>query len=415
MKKKITVIFCVIFIIFNFIYSSIRITRAENLEDIQNSLKFETNGDSSDFLEKMKKRKITVKSNGEEHEAPTIVNNDSAQSVSAIFTRFLTFIVEWANNIPELAVEATDANIDIKYFTIYSLVMGEYDFFNMNFFDTSGETEKANVIDVIKDNTVEDSNISDAIIGNAKRVSLGGKIKQQIRTFYYIFRALGIGISLFVLIYIGIRIAISSVASDKSKYKKMLIDWIASIFLLMFMHIIIVIFSYLSGEALNLVKRLADLMGVTNIEEGILSGNLSQMGNSTGFHLISSFITIAIFVYYELKFFIAYVIRFCEISILVVVAPLVTITYSIDKVADSKAQAFTAWFKELSIKYSIQVVHALTYCVFIASAGVIATEAPIFAAVFLLALDKAEKIFRNLLNVKDNGFEKAKVPILDNN
>ena len=70
------------------------------------------------------------------------------------------------------------------------------------------------------------------------------------------------------------------------------------------------------------------------------------------------------------------------------------------------------WFKELTIKYSIQIVHALTYVIFIASAGVIAQEVPLFAAFFLLALDKAEKIFRNVLNVNDNSFEKIKVPII---
>lgn len=426
MKKKITIILCIIFIIFNFIYSSINSVFADDDTTTMptlNDMQLDVNGDSNEFLKNLKEGTGTIISNDKELPMTIAKDEETANNVTIILTRLLTFIVEWANNIPQLAVEATDKNIDIDYFTIYGLVMGEYNFFNMNFFSTEGDTENANAIDVITENTVAgDTNAFEKIIGigtminnpdSVKRLSLGGQIKQNIRVFYTILRNLSIAASLFILVYIGIRMAISTVASDRSRYQKMFIDWVASLMLVLIMHFIIVIFSYASQKGLELIRSLAQTLGVSNIEEGILSAHFSQMGNSTGFHVVTSFITIAIFVYYELKFFIAYVIRFCEISILVVIAPLVTITYSIDKVADNKAQAFNAWFKELSIKYSIQLVHALTYCIFIATAGAISSEMPLFGAVFLLALDKAEKIFRNMLGIKSSNFEKIKVPILE--
>ena len=441
MKKKITIILCIIFIIFNFIFSSIGVVLAEDsvpttytmptLDDMQ----VDANGsDSNSLMKNLREGTSSITSNDNEVPMSITKDDETAAAGTMIFTRFATFIVEWINNIPQLAVEATDDNIDIDYFTIYSLVIGEYDFFNMNFFSESGETENANIIDVLTGNTTEgETNLAQKInqaddlvtpgsSGDVKRLSLGGQIKQRIRSFYVVMRNLSIAASLFILIYVGIRMAISTVASEKSKYKKMLIDWVASLMLVLIMHFIIIIFSFASQKGLELIRNLANVLGVTNIEEGILSGNLYRMGTSTsrgesilaiGFNAITSFITIAIFVYYELKFFIAYVIRFCEISVLVVIAPLVTITYSIDKIGDNKAQAFSAWFKELSVKYAIQVVHALTYVLFIATAGVIASEVPLFAAFFLLALDKAEKIFRNMFNIKSSNFEKVKVPILD--
>ena len=433
MKKKITIILCIIFIIFNFIFSSIGAVLAEDsvpttqkmptLDDMQ----VEANGgDSNSLMKNLREGTSSIISNDNEVPMAITKDDETASAGTIIVTRLLTFIVEWMNNIPQLAVEATDDNIDIDYFTIYSLVIGEYDFFNMNFFSGSGETENASIIDVFSNKTTEGKTdiygkldqVGNIIMpensGVVRRVSLGGQIKQRIRSFYYIMRNLSIAASMFILIYVGIRMAISTVASEKSKYKSMLVNWVASLMLVLIMHFIVIIFSFASQKGLELVRNLANVLGVTNIEEGILSGTIYRMGTSTsGFHLITSFITIAIFVYYELKFFIAYVIRFCEISILVVIAPLVTITYSIDKIGDNKAQAFSAWFKELSIKYAIQVVHALTYVVFIATAGVIATETPLFAAFFLLALDKAEKIFRNMFNIKSSNFEKVKVPFLD--
>lgn len=41
-----------------------------------------------------------------------------------------------------------------------------------------------------------------------------------------------------ILIYVGIKIIISSAAQDKAKYKQMLIDWIVGICLLFMLHYI---------------------------------------------------------------------------------------------------------------------------------------------------------------------------------
>lgn len=376
MKKKITILFCIIFIFFNFIYNSSYATGQEDIEidvDVQDIFK-----DIQNHQGEVNGQKQTITG-----------NEESTKSASAIIINVATFIVEWVNNIPQMIVEATGTCPEnMKYFTIYSLVMGEYEVFDMDF----TKVEKV-------------ENLDDA--------KLGTKIKYMVMNFYYKLRNLSLGISLFVLIYIGIRMAISTVSSDKAKYSKMLMDWVASIVLLFLMHFFIIGFSYLSNQALNLVKKLADIFNITNLEYDIFDGTVTQMGTSSGFHPLTSLITIAIFVYYQLKFFMAYFNRFCYIAILVVVAPLVTITYPIDKAGDGEAQAYKSWFKELSTKYTIQVVHAITYCVFISIAGEIARIAPVFAVVFLMGLDRAEKMFRKILSVNDDSFEKAKVPILD--
>ena len=41
-------------------------------------------------------------------------------------------------------------------------------------------------------------------------------------------------------LYVGIRMAISSVAEEKAKYKKMLVDWVVSLGLLFVLHYIMV-------------------------------------------------------------------------------------------------------------------------------------------------------------------------------
>ena len=96
---------------------------------------------------------------------------------------------------------------------------------------------------------------------------------------------------------------------------------------------------------------------------------------------------------------------------LIIISPLVTVTYAIDKVGDNRAQAFTTWFKELFSKYMVQVVHAITYIIFIAAAGEIARTMPLLAAFFLWAMGKAEIIIRNVIGLQgEKQMEKARPP-----
>ena len=53
------------------------------------------------------------------------------------------------------------------------------------------------------------------------------------------------------------------------------------------------------------------------------------------------------------------------IGLLVVVSPLITCTYSLDKAGDGKAQALGAWLKEFIYTILIQPFHCIIYMCFI--------------------------------------------------
>jgi len=79
---------------------------------------------------------------------------------------------------------------------------------------------------------------------------------------------------------------------------------------------------------------------------------------------------------------------------------LVTVTYSIDKAKDFKAQAFQAWFTEMTMAVFIQPLHALLFLIFMVTAGVVITASPVVAIMFLLALSKGERVLRQIFNLK---------------
>ena len=71
--------------------------------------------------------------------------------------------------------------------------------------------------------------------------------REAVAGWYYIVRLIAIAALLLILIYVGIRMALSTVASDQTKYKKMLVDWATSMALVFLLHYIIVITITIGG------------------------------------------------------------------------------------------------------------------------------------------------------------------------
>ena len=92
-------------------------------------------------------------------------------------------------------------------------------------------------------------------------------------------------------------------------------------------------------------------------------------------------------------------------AFLTMIAPLVAMTYPIDKITDGKAQAFDAWLKEYIFNLLIQPMHLLLYTVLVSSAHELATQNLIYSIVAVGFMIPAEKLVRKFF-----GFEKAQTP-----
>ena len=56
--------------------------------------------------------------------------------------------------------------------------------------------------------------------------------------------------------------------------------------------------------------------------------------------------------------------RFITVSFLALIAPLITITYAMDKAGDNKSQILNTWLKEFCYNVFVQVIYALSYLIF---------------------------------------------------
>lgn len=274
------------------------------------------------------------------------------------------------------------------------------------------------------------------------------KLQGTVGSWYLALRNLAIIGMLSILVYVGIRILLSSTATDKAKYKGMIKDWVIAICLLFFMHYIM---SFTITMVEELTKSLkansqipvlqldltdydlnSDQKEIVQKVDELSGGNgdMSQIKWATDFTGIARFraqldydlasgdsadyvahsgkarmaytLIYAVLVIYTIMFVFQYLKRLIYIIFLTMIAPLVALTYPIDKMNDGTAQAFNTWLKEYIFNLLLQPFHLLIYSMLIGSAIELATDHLIYTLAVLGFMLPAEKVLRKFF-----GFEKA--------
>lgn len=190
-------------------------------------------------------------------------------------------------------------------------------------------------------------------------------IRNNIALWYYIMRTIAIVILLGILIYVGIRMALSTVASDKAVYKKMLIDWATSLALVFLLHYIIIITISVNQRFVLLLE------GIEEDSGGLVSATAQLLLLSLNLNVFVGFGALILFIALQIETFIflfTYIKRMFTVAFLIIIAPLITITYSMDKMGDQKAQALNNWLKEFMINVLIQPFHCILYLAFVTTA-----------------------------------------------
>ena len=333
-------------------------------------------------------------------------------------------------------------------------------------------------------------------VGEKREQSTAYQLQSTVASWYLALRNIALVALLSVLVYIGIRIMLSSIASDKAKYKQMLIDWTVAICLVFLMHyimsfsVIIVnkiteaissvtmtsshtdelkkklgnakeykeavdLFEFVStksdgGEDAGRVKNAWQVLVVDEKDEVSISENeytnyfftdeklgshpskedgsdakvfvwpannyMEQArmklqilrGKGSSDYKYESYgyaIIFVVLIIYTVIFAFTYLKRVIYMAFLTIIAPLVAITYPIDKISDGKSQAFNMWLKEYIFNLLIQPLHLMLYLILIGSAMEFAAKNIFYVILALGFFTPAEKLLRRFF-----GFEKAQTP-----
>ena len=334
-----------------------------------------------------------------------------------------------------------------------------------------------------------------------KNESIASILQPTIADWYKILRNIALVAMMSVLVYIGIRITLTTVAGDKAKYKQMLVDWVVAICLVLLMHYIMSFAVTINQKIIEAISSIT-VSGYGGQDEIVGSGSkiadniktpstsrgsdenapdtVSRM-DGAGVQLFiiddkdavdrayktlvddrkadsdgkkgknSSFynrfyeengqkvlywpangfmeqarllgqdigddetqtkvaragynIIYVVLVIYTIIFSFTYLKRVIYMAFLTLIAPLVAITYPIDKISDGKAQAFDMWIKEYIFNLLMQPMHFILYTILVSMAMKFAAKNIFYAVIAIGFLIPAEKILRRFFR-----FERAQTP-----
>lgn len=239
-----------------------------------------------------------------------------------------------------------------------------------------------------------------------------GVLKRNIAQWYYILRNISLVILLGILIYVGIRMAISTVASEEAKYKKMLENWIVSIILLFLLHYIIILILTVNNSLVEIFRVVRDSMiagaKFNNTMEWLLDNCWSIMFTKS----IGNTAVYVILVGVTLIFLLSYIKRMITVAFLIMISPLIVITYSIDKMGDGKSQALNTWLKEFSYNVLIQPFHCVIYLSLVSTAVKLMQDAPslgssVLSIVLVVFIWTAEDIVKKIFGFEASSLAKT--------
>ena len=385
MKKTIAIILTMLVILnlYTPISSATSIDFGES-ETIQEEAAGQTEENYNSIMEE---GKVTTNGEGGPNSTEVKTSPSFLDGVTSLLQCIVLVLPILANNVMSYIVYG---NMD-EVFTIQKLLSNEYAIFDINFFKTQ-EDDSVRMADTI--NT----------------------IKQSVATWYVSVRNISAVAIAIVLVYIAIRMAISTVADSRAKYKKMMVFWLESVALLFLLHFFVLIALNIA-DAINglMIKEMQNLDGNSvGIEEQLIDNVYTTLNSVKGAaNTLIYLITYTMLVYYEIKFFIMYFTRVLRVGFYIIIAPLVCLTYPIDRLGDGRAQAFKNWFTEITMEIFMQSIHLGLYVVFIFSAGEIINQAPLLGIIFLAALGRGENVVRSILKVKPKfakGISETKMP-----
>ena len=163
-----------------------------------------------------------------------------------------------------------------------------------------------------------------------------GKLKQNVATWYYSMRNIAIVILLGILLYVGIRMAISTVAEEEAKYKKMFKDWVVSLVLLFVLHYIMIFTIEMNDVLVDLIGTSRPGGTALSTAMETIAGKVWDVRFTVG---VGALCVYAILVGMTVIYLFMYIKRMLTVGFLIIIAPLITITYSIDKMGDGRSQA----------------------------------------------------------------------------
>ena len=296
--------------------------------------------------------------------------------------------------------------------TVESIFFNKIPILDANFFDT----EHAGGYDL----KIETQNANNQAISGQENVESANVVlllRENLRTMYIVIRNLSMALLLFALLYMGIKIAISSSVEQKAKYKSLLVSWVVAMLIVAFIHIFMYAVFEINSVFVGLCSDWAQ-----NAANQEVSGLLSHSQYQEELSLYDAIrikayvfnwkeglpatIIYVYMVYLMIRFLLIYLKRYLTIYILALSGSFMGVKYAFDKMLGRKSTALNKWMKDFAFNVLLQTVHAFIYMLFMSVALAVSQESiagAIIALVILNFMLKADSIIIQIFGLNKAG------------
>ena len=304
-------------------------------------------------------------------------------AIGGIFNSLLLWI---ADGVQSLINSIFGSNENL---TIYKIIFGKIDKLSINYWETS--TTSSN-----EENTLdsEESGNPEGIVDNAPAPTL----KNIVSYWYNIFKGIAIAIYLVMLLYIGVRILLSSTGSSAQKYKDSLTSWLVGIIILIFYPYVMRYTVIINDTFVQMIDQ-GDMEEKADNEDAMLE--IRKMAEKDGnialtivYIIMLGQLIVLLGVYYKRVFMMAF---------LITIFPIVAVLFVWEK-SKGGSKALSTWTIEYVILVMTQTFHAVIYVVLVEGA-LSAFKMSNNWFVFILSvtfLFEAEKIIRAIFGMKSS-------------
>ena len=317
-----------------------------------------------------------------------------------------------------------------KRVTVESVFFNNIPIFDINFFDTEFAGGYPIAPAVTNDNAAvpqdgstgpvlpdtQDSTTNTGIVAqvNNEDANIVYIIRKNIATWYFILRNLALAIMLIILIYVGIRIATSTLSEKKAMYKRSLMGWVTGFIIICFIDMFMYVVIASNQMMVDMFKEIAEdnaseiiYEEEANREEGREEINLYDAVRikAYSFELTESVPATVIYIfliYMLIRFSFVYAKRVITIYVLALMGPIIGVKYAFDSASGKRPKILNSWMKDFAFNVFLQTIHVMLYAIYMSVAlSVAQTDLAGFliCLIILNAMLKADKIVINIFGL----------------
>ena len=241
-------------------------------------------------------------------------------------------------------------------------------------------------------------------------------IRKVVKNWYISFRNVAIVVIAIIIVFAGVRIAISTIAEDKANYKNILVNWVKALLIVLTMHFCMYAIQYLNAKLLEVLQTSLENKYGAAIDPttGQPMSNTGQVYNTIvkrAFDVrykigIPGAIMYLVLTIYFLRFCFVYVRRYAGLIILTILAPLVAIKNAILSLNGKSSSEFARWLGDYTTTTFIQSIHALVFLTLITTAidlALVNIGGFIVALLMLHAVTKITALATQIFNFNSSG------------